>query len=333
MKYKAVFLGDNADTVEKVFGQGRRQRVAELTELLPGVIGGADLAVNATALRDVEVAFSTWGMPGLDADQIRTFFPSLKGLFYAAGSVRGFARPFLEQGIRVVSAWQANAVPVAEFTVAQIILAGKGYWRNIREYVAPAAYGSAFRGPGNFGGTVVLLGAGAIGRAVIQRLQAFALTVLVWDPFLSAEQARALGVEKVEDLAAAFQRGFVVSNHLADVPETRGLLTAAHFAAMPAGAVFINTGRGGTVVEADLARVLQERPDLTALLDVTEPEPPLPDSPFYALPNVHITTHIAGSMNDEVVRMADYVIADFTRWESGQELCHEVTLAMLATMA
>ncbi len=134
-------------------------------------------------------------------------------------------------------------------------------------------------------------------------------------------------------LEEAFQRGLVVSNHLANVPETRGLLTGKLFSKMREGATFINTGRGATVVEADLIEVFRERADLTALLDVTDPEPPEPGSPLYDMPNVHLTSHIAGSIGDEVVRMADYAIEEFLAWEQGHPLRYAVTREMLPTMA
>lgn len=98
-------------------------------------------------------------------------------------------------------------------------------------------------------------------------------------------------------------------------------------------ATFINTGRGAQVVEADLVHVLRQRSDLTALLDVTDPELPAPASALYALPNVPLSSHIAGSLNDEVVRMADHATEEFVRWERGEPLRYEVTAAMLDTMA
>ena len=101
---------------------------------------------------------------------------------------------------------------------------------------------------------------------------------------------------------------------------------------MREGATFINTGRGAQVVEGDLIRVLTERPDLTALLDVTFPEPPESDSPLWTLPNVWITPHIGGSVGDEVVRMADCVIEEFIAWESGKPLRFQVTREVLETM-
>jgi phosphoglycerate dehydrogenase-like enzyme len=199
--------------------------------------------------------------------------PALRAVFYAAGSVRSFATSLLARDILVVSAWAANAVPVAEFTLAQILLANKGYFRNVAEYRGPEHRRGAFSGRGNFGATVSLLGAGQIGRKLIELLRPFHLRVLVWDPFLSPNDAEALGVEKVQ-LSEAFARGDVVSNHLANVPDTVGLLNGALFASLPPNATFINTGRGATVNEPEMIRVLRERPDLFALLDVTDPEPP-----------------------------------------------------------
>ncbi len=72
-----------------------------------------------------------------------------------------------------------------------------------------------------------------------------------------------------------------------------------------------NTGRGTKVVEADLVRVLQARPDLTALLDVTAPEPPPQESPLWQLPNVVISPHIGGTIGNEVGRLAECVIEEF----------------------
>ena len=325
----AAFFGETKQ-IDHVFAQGRRAQVAAQTRLYPHVVG-ADFAAHAPHLRDLEAIFSTWGMPRLEAAQL-DLLPNLKIVFYAAGSVQGFARPFLERGIQVVSAWQANGVPVAEFTLGQILLANKGYFQNSRAFVAPGSRRTAPRGAGNFGASVALLGAGAIGRMVIELLRPFHLKILVFDPFLKDAAAISLGVQKVT-LREAFSRANVVSNHLANLPQTVKLLREEHFAALPPGATFINTGRGTTVDEDGLIRVLQARPDLTALLDVTHPEPPAAGSPLYYLPNVQLSSHIAGSLGDEVVRMADYVIEEFHRWQRGEALRYAVTLEMLETMA
>ena len=102
---------------------------------------------------------------------------------------------------------------------------------------------------------------------------------------------------------------------------------------MHSEATFINTGRGAQVVEMNLVLVLAERPDLTVLLDVIWPEPPEKESPLYALPNVSLSAHIAGSINDEVVRMADYVLEEYGRWDCGEDLFYAGSPDMLETMA
>ena len=79
--------------------------------------------------------------------------------------------------------------------------------------------------------------------------------------------------------------------------------------------------------------MLRQRPDVTALLDVTMPEPSEPDSPFYTLPNVRLSTHVAGSLGNEVVRMADYALDEFQRWDKGEALQWEVTAELLEKMA
>lgn len=328
---KAVFLGD-ATRIDRVYAQGRRETVASLTDLYPVVLTRDTLAEHAASLTDVQVIWTTWGMSLLTAEHL-AFLPSLRAVFYAAGSVQSFARPLLERGITVVSAWQANGVPVAEFVLAQILLAGKGYFRQFSHGRPPdTPQSEQGRAKGNFGETVAILGVGAIGRLLIDLLRPFRLRVLAFDPFLGDAEAMQLGVEKVS-LEEAFTRGRVISNHLANNPQTVGLLDAALFRLMRDDATFINTGRGQTVREDDLIRELTTRPSLTALLDVTYPEPPLPDSPLYALPNIFLTPHIAGSIGDEVVRLADYCLEDFRAWQRGESLRYAVTLSMLDTMA
>ena len=136
------------------------------------------------------------------------------------------------------------------------------------------------------------------------------------------------GIGKCE-LHEVFERAFVVSNHLANNAQTKGMLRYDHFCRMRENAVFINTGRGAQVVEDDLVRALAERPDLTALLDVTYPEPPVENHPFYTLPNCLLTPHIAGSLGGEVVRMAEYMVDEYERLTAGVPVKYEVTLKMI----
>lgn len=328
---RAAFFGNNPAAIERVYAMGRYAQVAAATDLYPSVVSQADFAAHAANLADVRVAFGTWGFPTLTPEEL-DLLPNLEAVFYGAGSVQYFARPFLERGITVVSAWAANAVPVAEFTLAQVLLATKGYFTNTLQIKSPEDWRSGFRGPGNYGETVAILGLGMIGRLVIELLKPFRLDVVVRSEHMTPAEAEALGVRAVT-FEEAFSSALVVSNHLANRPHTVGLLNYPLFAALRPHAVFINTGRGAQVVEADLIRALRERPDLSALLDVTYPEPPEAGSPLYTLPNVWLSSHIAGSIGDEVVRMADYVIGEFEAWRSGKPLRYAVSLDMLDTMA
>jgi phosphoglycerate dehydrogenase-like enzyme len=102
---------------------------------------------------------------------------------------------------------------------------------------------------------------------------------------------------------------------------------------MRENATFINTGRGGQVDQQGLVRAMRDRPDLTALLDVTVPEPLPDESELFTLPNVTLTTHIAGALGNEVVAMADFVIDEFLRWQDGKPLSDPIRLEDLDSMA
>lgn len=314
-----------------VYAMGRQDRLRDLVDLYPHVIDEKNFESHLPALAEAEVMFSTWNIPKLTILRYNQM-PRLQAIFYAAGTVKSFATTALERGITVVSAWRMNAVPVAEFTLAQILLSMKGYFANSAAFTSRERFKSAPRGEGIFEQTVALLGVGAIGRKVVELLRPFRLHVVVYDPFLSEQDATELGVEKVE-LEEAFERAIVVSNHIANIPATVGMLRGEHFRAMQHGATFINTGRGAQINEPELIEVLQERSDLFALLDVTFPEPPVDGSPLYTLPNVKLSTHIAGSIGNEVVRMADLVIEEFLCWQAGLPLAHEVKMDMLERMA
>lgn len=330
---QAALCGDVAWQLERVFGQGRRELLEKAAILHPTPLTNANFAAQSRFLGDLEAVFTTWGMDEALALKVRGL-PNLKACFHAAGTVQSFARPLLEKGVTVVSAWAANAVPVAQFTLSQILLSLKGYFRNVRETARPANRGSLVPtdAPGIFGETVALLGCGMVGRETARLLRPFGQEILVYDPFLTDAEAKSLGVRKA-GLEEAFATAYVVSNHLADLPATRGLLGRRLFASMRPGATFINTGRGATVLEADLAAVMAARPDLTALLDVTFPEPASADSPWHSLENVRLSSHIAGSNGKEVVRMADYCLEEFEAWKAGRPLRFQVTAEMLSTMA
>lgn len=331
---KIAIVTQNKSDADRVFPPEVRARIQSLGELYPTVICRKNIENHRPFLHECDILFSTWGMERFSEEEIRAFFPRVRLLFYAAGSVQGFAKEFLTCGIRVFSAWRANAVPVAEYTAAQITLAAKGYFTAQRQCRRSfyRANRQTQHHTGNYQATVGIVGAGAIGSMVCQKLRAMACTVLCCDPFITQERAQELGVEKVE-IGELFERSDVISNHLANKEELSGFYNYALFQKMKPYATFINTGRGRQVVHRDLNRILRERKDLTAVLDVTDPEPLPLHSPLRRRKNVFLTPHIAGSTGREVERMAAYMIDELERLSAGQEPQHEVLPEMLATMA
>jgi len=318
---KTIYLCENKHSVDSVYGIGNT--VYTKKDVLSG---------NFTS---TEYIFSTWGMPVFTEDEIKTYLPSLKAIFYAAGSVQQFARPFLNCKIKVFSAWAANAVPVAEYTVANIILANKGFFNTasiMKSGDISGARKAATEYLGNFDENVGIIGAGMIGKLVIKMLKAYRLNVFAFDPFLPDDTALELGITKCS-LETLFSTCRVVSNHLANNEQTKGMLNGKLFNLMIPNSTFINTGRGAQVVEQDLVDFLKARPDATAILDVTHPEPPVAGHDFYKLPNCILTPHIAGSRGNEVRRMAEYMKQEFNNFTAGTTCRYEVTFDMLETMA
>ncbi len=332
---ESIYLCSNPSNISRVFSPEVQQALRAQAGLGKTVYSRDDVLQNPELFRSTRFIFSTWGMPAFSEAEIRRIFPALEAVFYAAGSVQGFAREFLRCGIKVFSAWGANAVPVAEYTVSQILLANKGFFASARYQSrgdVNAAREAASHYPGNYGEWVGIAGAGMIGKLVIQMLKNYRLNIKVADPFLSEQKAEELGVVKCS-LEELFSTCAVVSNHTANNPQTQGIFRSSHFLSMRPWATFLNTGRGAQVVEADLADALERRPDLTAVLDVTWPEPPEKGHPFYRLPNCILTPHIAGSSGTEVCRMAEYMLQEFQSFAAGRPCRYEVTEKKLETMA
>lgn len=306
-------------------------RIANLTDLYPERVDIHNFDTHAPNLAEVEVIFATWGMIPFEEKHFKAM-PKLKAVFYAAGNVKAFAQPLIDNDIILVSAWQANAIPVAEMCLSQILLSLRGYFRSVRQYRDTRELSAkAYHRPGVNGETIGMLGMGKIGTRTRFLLKDYPLKVIAYDPFLTDERAAELDIENVS-MEDVFERSYVVLNHIPDIPSTRGVLTEKHFASLRDGATFINTGRGAQVIEDDLIRVLKQRPDLTALLDVTDPEPPVGASPFWDLPNVINSPHIGGTIGDEVTRLSDLILEEYNRWVKGQPLQHQVTAKILETM-
>lgn len=332
-KKKALFVGSEGN-INRVFSGCRDLLDSEL-DFIPPLYSKGEAEMRKSELAGAEYIFSTWGMFHFTANEIKEYFPSLRAVFYGAGSVKGFASEFLECGADVFSAWGANAVPVAQFTSAEILLAMKGWYQRVHHGQGPAWKNHNGRGyyPGIMNDRVGIIGAGMIGKLVISELSRYPIKILVYDKFLTSDKIESLGGQKAS-LEEVFDECIVISNHTANVPETVGMLDYPLFSRMRENAVFINTGRGAQVNHDGLIRALCEDKSRVALLDVTDPEePPREGSPLYTMENVFLTPHIAGSLGNEVSRMGDYMYEEYKAYSRGQATKYGVTKEMLATMA
>jgi D-3-phosphoglycerate dehydrogenase len=154
-----------------------------------------------------------------------------------------------------------------------------------------------------YGKTVLIVGFGRIGTRSAKRCQAMEMNVLVYDPYVSANDIKAAGCEPVAELESALPRVDFVSIHCPKTPETVGMFNAARLARMKPTAYLVNTARGGIVDEPALHKALTTAKLAGAGLDVFEQEPPPSDNPLLKLPSVIIAPHMAGVTRESLDRM------------------------------
>jgi phosphoglycerate dehydrogenase-like enzyme len=289
----------------------------------------ASLARHLHLLKEVQVIFSGWGCPVVD-DGFLQAAPNLNAIFYGAGAVGYWMTPDVwSRGILVTSAYAANAVPVAEYTLAVILFSLKHGWSLMRQTRERRMFPGRDGAPGCYGTTVGLVSLGVTARTLVQLLRPYDLRVLAYDPFVTQADTEQLGVDLVP-LDELFTRSDVVSVHAPLLNETEGMITGRHIASMKEAATFVNTARGEIVREDELIAELRRRPDLQAVLDVAAIEPPAPASLLYTLPNVVLTPHIAGSVGNECRRMGRYMVEELDRYLAGKPLKWPVTPELAA---
>ncbi|HBR94223.1 MAG TPA: glycerate dehydrogenase [Opitutae bacterium] len=294
-------------------------QIAELTKNDGQVYCAEDVLSQPEAFADVEIVFSGWGAPVLD-EALLDALPALKAFFYGAGSVRNFVtEAFWARGIILTSAYKANAVPVADYTMASVIFALKRAWtrcQRLKEGIAPD-YRRKVQGVYH-GSKVGVISLGAIGQLVCERLTNLDLDVFAYDPFAGDDLFESLNVTRVERLEDLFPMCDVVSLHAPWLPQTENLVTGAMLESLPDRGTFINTSRGAIVDEPGMLKALQARPDLFAVLDLLQNEKTYHSNPITALPNVFMTPHVAGSQGHECHRMGALAVEECRRYLNGE---------------
>ncbi|MEV4197877.1 hydroxyacid dehydrogenase [Micromonospora globbae] len=333
-RYRAV-LAMRPSLPERLFTAATRQRLRDLLDIdVEHCLDTFDGDRADRALAEAQILVTGWGSPRL-GPQVLARAPQLAAVAHAGGSVK----PYLDaacwaRGIAVCTAASVNALPVAEYTLAMILLAGKGAFQVTRLYQqrrAPVDLLDEFPRIGNYRRRVGIVGASRIGRRVIDLLRAFDVAVAVHDPYLDDAGARDLGVQSLS-LDELMCWSEVLSLHAPAIPETRHMIDARRLALLPDGATLINTARGSLVdQDALVAELTTGR--LAAVLDVTVPEVLPADSPLYHLPNVVLTPHLAGAMGNELHRLGDWVADEVERFVQGRPFAAPVRVEDLDRMA
>ena len=317
----AVTIGKNH--YQRMMSEAAWSALASFAEIIEHPGGEpADKEALITLLPPADACITSWGVARLDGDVLAAA-PRLKAMAHMGGSVKRFVSDELwARNIRVTSAGVRLAIDVAETTLGLMIVGMKRVWP-LGEHIRAGGWRGSPWWPARelVNKQVGIIGASHVGRHVIKLLKAFRVTILLYDPFVSEEEAEALGVVKLE-LDEMLQRADIVSLHVPAKPDTIHMLDARRLALMKDDALIINTARGVLIDEPALIAEL-EKGRFFAFLDVTDPEPPAADSPLRRLENVVITPHSAGCIED-CTAMGDLAVEELRRFFAGEPAIYQI---------
>jgi D-3-phosphoglycerate dehydrogenase len=212
------------------------------------------------------------------------------------------------RGIVVANAPESNVVTAAEHTMALLLALARNIPRAHASLIAGRWERSKLSGVELYDKTLGILGFGRIGQLVAQRARSFGMRVVAFDPFVSAERYRELGVEKADSPEDIYAQADFITIHLPKTPETEGFLNDEAFAKMRDGVRVLNVARGGLIDEAALGRALDSGKVAGAALDVF-PSEPMTESPLFENLNVVVTPHL-GASTAEATDRAGYQSAE-----------------------
>lgn len=316
------------------FSDATLRRIAGVTDLQYATVDDMTETAQRMAMTGAEIIITGWGTLELNESMLDAA-PNLKLLCHAAGSLWHLIdHRFASRGVRVTTARDALARGVAEFAFGMMLMCMKGVWHMTSLTRSgkwdPEAAMEWVREP--FGATVGIVGASHTGRHMIRLMQQLRLKeILVYDPYISVEDAAALGASRVE-LDDLMRRSDVVSLHTPATPRTRHLINSHNLSLMKDHAIFINTARGHCVDESALLDEL-ETGRILACLDVTDPEPPDPGSRFYSLSNCILTPHISGAIKENKRLLGEAVANEIEAFVAGRPLQYEIDVNLRDRLA
>jgi len=286
----------------------------------------AEKAELIQLLQDADAFITSWGVAQLDAD-VMNAAPNLKAMAHMGSSVKRFVSDaFWARKMHLTSTGIALAKTVAETTVGLMIVGQKRVWQ-LAQHVRDGGWRESpvwdrWFACELYRRNVGIIGASNVGRHVIELLKPFKPNVLLYDPFVTAEDAKDLGTTKVE-LDELLRQSDVVSIHAPANPATHHMLNAAGMALMKDDALIINTARGSIIDEKALIEELKKG-RFFAFLDVTDPEPPAADSPLRTLENVVVVPHIAGCI-DNCTMLGELAVEELRRFFAGEPAVYQIT--------
>ncbi len=285
---------------------------------------------------EVQAVVTGWDSPPI-SEAMLAAARKLEVLLHSAGSIRPFIPASIwESDVRIATCNDALGRGVAETTLGLIIAGLKGFFP-CAALTRAGEWQEALpaRGFGRvrelYDVTIGVIGASRTGRHVLHLLKNFDADVLVSDPTIEAADAAVLGARLV-DLGTLLRRSDVVSLHAPALPELRHMLGGREFALMKNDAIFINTARGMLVDEQALDRELATG-RISAILDITFPEPPSKDHPFRGRPNVALLPHIAGAIANGRLRQGRSAVDQLMEYASGEVMSGEITRERFCVMA
>jgi D-3-phosphoglycerate dehydrogenase len=278
-----------------------------------------------------------------DALVIRSATQVTADVLRAAGNLKVVARAGIgldnvdveaatRRGVMIVNAPQSNVISAAEQTLALLLAQARNVPQSHADLVAGAWERTKWEGVELAGKTIGLVGLGRVGSLVAQRAAAFGMRPIAFDPYVSADRAKEMGVETMPTLEALLVQSDFVSIHLPRTEETEGLIGGKELAMMKPGARLVNTARGGIVDEEALAKSVEDGHLGGAALDVFATEPTT-DSPLFRLPNVVVTPHL-GASTREAQDKAGTTVAEMVRLAlNGEFVPYAVNVSAAAEVA
>ncbi|WP_425059222.1 D-3-phosphoglycerate dehydrogenase [Sporomusa carbonis] len=253
-------------------------------------------------------------IPEYDALVVRSETKVTKAVLAAADKLKAIGRAGVgvdnidveaatQKGIIVLNAPEGNTIAATEHTVAMMLALARNVPQAHQSMKEGKWERSKFMGVEMRGKTLGIFGLGRIGTGVAKRALAMEMEVLAYDPFISADHAKALDIElaEIDDILA---KADFITLHLPLTPETKNLLNKEAFAKVKPGVRIINCARGGVVNELDLAEAVEAGIVAGAAIDVFEKEPVNPDNPLLKLDKVVVTPHLGASTAEAQVGVA-----------------------------